>query len=42
METVIMRCKQTACPVPPADILISLPQAKRKERKNVRDEERER
>lgn len=39
-ETIIMRCKQTACPVPPADILISLPKAKMKKRKSARDEER--
>lgn len=34
-----MRCKQTDCPVPQADSLISLPQAKRESEK---DEERER
>lgn len=33
--TVIMRCKQTACPVPPADILISFPQARKKGRERV-------
>lgn len=36
--TVIMRCKQTACPVPPADILIFLLEAKRnlREKKYIR------
>lgn len=36
--TVIMRCKQTACPVPPADILIFLLEPKRNLRgKNIKD-----
>lgn len=36
-----MRCKQTACPVPPADILISFPQAK-KPREKVGEIKRQR